>query len=66
MALSGKGLALLPEFMVGDDIAAGRLVVLMCEYALPDLPVNLVYPSGKLLTGAMRSFLDFASKLRLS
>lgn len=66
MALSGKGLALLPEFIVGDDIAAGRLVVLMCEYALPDLPVNLVYPSGKLLTGAMRSFLDFASKLRLS
>ena len=66
MALNGRGLALLPEFIVGDDIAAGRLAVLMTDYALPDLPVNLVYPSGKLLTGAMRSFLDFTAGLRLS
>jgi DNA-binding transcriptional LysR family regulator len=65
MALNGRGLALLPEFIVGDDIAAGRLEVLMTDYALPDLPVNLIYPSGKLLTGAMRSFLDFAARLRL-
>ena len=66
MAVNGKGLALLPEFVVRDDIAAGRLAVLMTDYALPDLPVNLVYPSGKLMTGAMRSFLDFATGLRLS
>lgn len=65
MALNGKGLALLPEFIIGDDVAVGRLEVLMTDYALPDLPVNLVYPSGKLLTGAMRSFLDFATHLRL-
>lgn len=66
MAVNGKGLALLPEFIIRDDVEAGRLVILMPEYALPDLPVSLVYPSGKLLTGAMRSFLDFASKLQLS
>ena len=66
MAVNGRGLALLPEFIIRDDVEAGRLVVLMPEYALPDLPVSLVYPSGKLLTGAMRSFLDFASKLQLS
>lgn len=65
MALSGRGLALLPEFMVSEDVAAGRLDVLMTDYALPDLPVSLVYPSGKLLTGAMRSFLDFVTKLHL-
>lgn len=66
MAVNGKGLALLPEFVLLDDIAAGRLEALMTDYTLPDLPVNLVYPSGKLLTGAMRSFLDFAGRLRLS
>ncbi|WP_347140153.1 LysR family transcriptional regulator [Paracoccus sp. SSK6] len=65
MAVNGRGLALLPEFIVRDDVATGRLEVLMTEYTLPDLPVNLVYPSGKLLTGAMRSFLDFAAALRL-
>lgn len=65
MALNGRGLALLPEFVVRDGIETGRLEVVMGEYALPDLPVNLIYPSGKLMTGAMRSFLDFAVKLRL-
>ena len=65
MGLNGKGLALLPEFLVRDDMAAGRLTALMSDYTLPDLPVSLVYPSGKLLTGAMRSFLDFAVKMRL-
>lgn len=65
MALSGQGLALLPEFMVRDDIATGRLTTLMGDYALPDLPVSLVYPSGKLLTGAMRSFLDFTAQMSL-
>lgn len=66
MALNGRGVALLPEFLIGDNIADGRLVALMTDYALPDLPVNLVYPSGKLLTGAMRGFLDFMSALRLT
>lgn len=66
MALNGKGLALVPEFIARDDVATGRLSVLMTDYVLPDLPVNLVYPSGKLLTGAMRSFLDFMAGLRLS
>ncbi|SNR65770.1 LysR family transcriptional regulator [Paracoccus sediminis] len=66
MALNGRGVALLPEFLIGDNIADGRLVALMTDYALPDLPVNLVYPSGKLLTGAMRGFLEFMSALRLT
>lgn len=66
MALNGKGLALLPEFIVRDDLTLGRLEMLMNDYILPDLPVSLVYPSGKLLTGAMRSFLDFTATLRLA
>lgn len=66
MALSGRGIALLPEFSVRDEIAQGKLVSLMTDYSLPDVPVNLVYPSNKLVSGAMRSFLDFAAGLRLS
>lgn len=66
MALNGKGLALLPEFMIGEDVADGRLMPLMPEYTLFDLPVNLVYPSARLMTTALRSFVDFAATLRLS
>lgn len=65
LAVGGKGVALLPHFTIADDLEAGRLLPLMTNFALPDIPVNLVYPTGKLMTGAMRSFLDFATHLRL-
>ena len=66
MAVSGKGIALLPRFIVAEDLGAGRLMPLLNNFSLPDIPVNLVYPSGKLMTAAMRSFLDFTTHLRLS
>lgn len=65
MAVNGRGVALLPEFTISDDIVAGKLVPLMRNYALPNIPVSLIYPSGKLMTAAMRSFLDFATRLSI-
>ncbi|WP_175479850.1 LysR family transcriptional regulator [Paracoccus homiensis] len=65
MALSGRGIAMMPEFAVADDIAAGRLVPIMHNYVIPALPVHLLYPTGKLMTAALRSFLDHFAKLRL-
>lgn len=65
MALNSRGIALLPEIIVRDDLAQNRLEELMPDYVPPNLPVNLLYPSGKLTTGAMRSFLDFATTLNL-
>lgn len=66
MAISGKGVALLPEFTIRDEVASGKLVPLLTDYSLPDIPVNLVYPSARLISSAMRSFLDFATGMRLS
>lgn len=66
LALNGRGVALLPEFTISEDVASGKLVPLMQHYALPAIPVNLVYPSRKLMTSAMRSFLDFATKLSVT
>lgn len=66
LAVSGKGIALLPRFIVAEDLEAGRLVQLLTNFTQPDIPVNLVYPTGKLMTAAMRSFLDFTSHLRLT
>lgn len=66
MAISGKGVALLPEFIIRDEVASGKLVPLLTDYSLPDIPVNLVYPSSRLISSAMRSFLDFAAGMRLA
>ncbi len=43
--LAGLGIALLPEFMIVDEVRAGRLVVVLPEWeALPSLHVHLLTP----------------------
>lgn len=65
LAVSGKGIALAPEFQVADDLAQGRLVPVMPDYALPGVPVHVLYSSRKLVTAALASFLDFVGNLHL-
>ena len=65
MALNGRGIAMLPEFVIAEAAAEGKLQRLMTDLSWPEIPVSLIYPSNKLMTAAMRSFLDFFSQLRL-
>ncbi|MCT4332136.1 LysR family transcriptional regulator [Paracoccus sp. YLB-12] len=65
MAVGGKGIAMLPQFVIGDEIEQGHLVSVLEDYRLPDLPISLVYPSRKLITAAMRHFLDFMENVDL-
>lgn len=65
MALDGMGVTLLPEFIVEEDLRAGRLISLLPEYTMPHVPISILFPTGKLMTAAMRSFLDFMGDLRL-
>ena len=44
-ALSGLGIALLPEYQVVDDVTAGRLRRVLPDYTSEALPAYLVYPS---------------------
>jgi len=60
-ALAGLGVAPLPEFLIAEDLAAGRLVPLMPDYGMPELPVSVVYPSRKHQTAALRAFLEVLS-----
>lgn len=58
-ALAGLGIAQLPDFLVADDVATGRL-----QRVLPRLdtdPVRIValYPSKRLLEPRVRRFIDF-------
>ena len=58
-ALEGMGLAYLPKWLIGEDLAAGRL-----EAVLPEAGTNwgrlfAVYPSRKYLSAKVRTFLDF-------
>ncbi|MDB6177644.1 LysR family transcriptional regulator [Paracoccus sp. Z330] len=59
MALSGRGVTLMPKFAVAGDLEAGKLIPLMSDYRLPGIPIHLVYATGKLMTAAMRTFMEF-------
>jgi DNA-binding transcriptional LysR family regulator len=57
-ALTGAGLAMLPRFIVAEDLAAGRLVSVLGDWVGPSAPVSIVYPSSRLLNIRMRAFID--------
>ena len=58
-ALAGMGIMLRPSFAMGDDLASGRLVRLLPELHLGQLMVTMVYPSRRLLSAKVRTFVDF-------
>ena len=58
-ALDGKGIAMGVDFLVDEDLQSGRLVQVLPEFSLPDLPVHLIYPSTRNMTAALRAFMDF-------
>ncbi len=58
-ALGGAGVVFQPHFIVGDDIAAGRLVRVLPEWQSAELGVYALYPSRKHLSAKVRTFVDF-------
>jgi DNA-binding transcriptional LysR family regulator len=61
-ALNGDGIALLSHLLVADDIAAGRLRVLMPEFPPTRLPLTVVYPSRRNLPPRVRAVIEFLSE----
>lgn len=58
-ALSGMGVVMLPEVLLGEEIAAGRLVRLLSDHDLPSRPMHLVYLRDRRMSPKLRSFVDF-------
>ena len=58
-ALRGAGIVFQPQFIIGDDIDAGRLVRVLPEWQSAELGVYAVYPSRKHLSAKVRTFVDF-------
>lgn len=58
-ALAGMGIMIRPSFALGDDLVAGRLVRVLPHHRLGRITVVLVYPSRRLLSAKVRTFVDF-------
>ncbi|MCB1938350.1 MAG: LysR family transcriptional regulator [Rhodocyclaceae bacterium] len=61
-ALAHQGIALQPDFMAGDDLAAGRLVDVLPACRGPELGIYAVYPSRKHLSVKVRVLVDFLAE----
>lgn len=57
-ALAGLGLAPLPDWLIEDDLRAGRLVPILSELVLPETPVFVVFPAGRRHSARVRAFVD--------
>jgi DNA-binding transcriptional LysR family regulator len=60
-ALDHQGIVLQPDFLIGMDLAAGRLVRLLPELAGEEVGIYAVYPTRKHLSGKVRALVDFLS-----
>ena len=58
--LAGAGIGLAPTFVVGKDLAEGRLVSLMPDYKPVESELSAIYPLGKSPSAKVRSLIDFS------
>lgn len=59
-ALAGLGIALLPDILVAEDMAAGRLRQVLPDLETDEVRIVAIYPSKRLLEPRVRRFIDFA------
>jgi len=59
-AARGRGITRVLSYQVEDEVAAGRLVLLLEAFEGPRLPVHVVYPEARLPAAKLRAFVAFA------
>jgi DNA-binding transcriptional LysR family regulator len=62
VAMAGVGISMEPDFIIGPDIEAGRLVPLLRDFEAPVSNVYAVYPSRRHLSAKVRVFVDFLAE----
>lgn len=58
VALEGRGVALLPDFLCQEDVEKKRLLPVLEGWATKKVPVHLVYPQQSFLPKSTRALID--------
>ena len=61
-AIDGLGIAPLPTFLIGPDLAEGRLVEVLADWTLPALGIYALYAPNRFLPAKTRLLIDHLSK----
>ncbi|MCS3903803.1 DNA-binding transcriptional LysR family regulator [Methylohalomonas lacus] len=62
MAVNGLGLTMLPTYMIGNDLRAGRLQALLLDYEPAPYAIAAMYPDRRYLPVKVRSLVDFLAE----
>lgn len=58
-AVHGRGIALLPQMVVNDDLLSGDLSPVLAPFGVPERPLNAVYSPGDVVPRKVSVFLEF-------
>jgi len=59
VALRDQGIALLPTFIVGDELQLGRLRTVLNDWRPPPIALSALYPRHRHLSAKIRLFIEF-------
>lgn len=57
-ALYDLGIVRVMSYQVAEHIAAGKLQIVLSDFEMPSLPVNVLYVNGRQASAKVRSFVD--------
>lgn len=64
-AVKGLGVTRLISYQVAQELAAGQLKIVLSEFELPPLPINILHREGRNSSAKVRAFIDLvAEKLK--
>jgi DNA-binding transcriptional LysR family regulator len=62
-AEQGGGLTRVLAYQAADAIKRGRLKIVLAEFEQPPLPIHIVYPTSRLLSAKVRTFIDLVTEI---
>ncbi|NUY02682.1 LysR family transcriptional regulator [Paraburkholderia youngii] len=62
-AIAGLGIVQVPRYRVADELAAGRLRVILADYPPPPIPVSVLYPQNRQLSSRVRVFAQWLREI---
>jgi DNA-binding transcriptional LysR family regulator len=62
-AAQGGGLTRVMAYQAAEALKAGKLKIVLEKFELPAVPINIVYPTSRLLSAKVRSFIDLVAEI---
>jgi DNA-binding transcriptional LysR family regulator len=61
-AEAGGGLTRVLAYQAAESLKAGRLRIVLASFEHPPLPIHIVYPTSRLLSAKVRTFIDLVTE----